>query len=360
MLDVSLKAVSLSRGGFALRDITLTFPASTHTAIIGLAGSGTSTLLQLITGSLRPQSGEIRIGTRVVNDLKESRRPLLYATAALDVPDRWSVRHALIAAVRRRTLDRVDRQHEYELALEKWRLDADRNVGTLSGSERTLVHLARIELLRPGILITDRLLEQLNAAEVAEVADAFYRTLRVAGTTLITAPATQVELGSTDKVVVLANGRVVQEGTAAHVHASPSSEEAAAAMGAVNAIPVTIDGSAVDSVIGSWEIASPPFQGSGVALMRPEAFSLAAAGSESDLIVAVEEAAFDSGRWLVRALLSGGISLRVSLPGHLRLHKGKLLALIYEPASFALIKRDIELPRRSVPTDVVPPMSTSR
>ena len=332
MLDVFLSDISVTRGSFSLRDIALTCPATTHTAIAGPPASGKSTLLELIAGRLKPSSGDIRIGSRVVNDLRESRRPLLFATSELDVPQRWSVRHALVAAVHQRTLDRVDRQHEYNLAVEKWALERviERDVRTLSSTERTIVHLARIELLRPGILIADRLLERASE----EVADKFYRTLRVAGTTVIGTPAHCYELGATDRVVVLDRGRVVQEGTAAHVYANPVNRAAATATGEVNVIAIEVRHGAAESVIGSWQTSA--FDGKGVALVRPEAFSVAEPGEESDLIVGVEEASFENGRWLVRAILTGGLILRVSLPPNLRLHKGKLLALRYDPAAFTL------------------------
>ena len=332
MLDVSLHGVSVSRGGFALRDITLTFPATTHTAIIGPPACGASTLLALIAGTLEPSAGEIRIGSRVVNDLSASRRPLLSVTSALDVPRRWSVRHALVAAVRQRTLDRVDRQHEFNLAVEKWDLEAfvDRDVRALSSTEQTRLHLARIELLHPGILIADRLL----VAASSPIADDFYRTLRVMGTTVISAPANRDELGTTDRVVVLDDGRVVQQGTAAHVYEHPAGRAAAIATGDVNVVPIRVTNGVVESAIGSWRAAA--FEGPGVALVRPEAFSIVPAGEESDLIVGVEEAAFQNGRWLVRAILTGGFILRISLPSEVRLHKGKLLALRYDAGRFTL------------------------
>jgi ABC-type sulfate/molybdate transport systems ATPase subunit len=177
---------------------------------------------------------------------------------------------------------------------------------------------------------------------------------------VITAPASRAELGVTDRIVVLASGRVAQEGTAAQVYTTPVDERSATATGAVNVIPITIEGSSVESVIGAWELASPPFQGTGVALVRPEAFSIAGRGAESDLIVAVEEAAFENGRWLVRAMLSGSVALRISLSANEHLHKGKLIALTYEPAGFPLIQREITVERRSAPTSVIPPMSSSR
>ena len=363
MLDIALRGVSFSypKSNFALRDINMLVAKSTHTAIVGPRGAGATTLLKLIAGELRPASGDIIIGARVVNNIKPARRPLLYVTSSLDVPDRWSVQHALIAAVRQRTLDRIDRQREYDLALTRWSLDplALRPVGTLSSSERTLVLLARIELLRPGIVIADRLLEHLNPAEVSSLSDELHRTFRIMGTTVISAPANFAEQGHTDSVIVLSEGRIVQEGTAAHVYAQPADEAAGRATGDVSLVPVVIRGNEVESVIGNWPVEKPPFHGTGMAIIRPDSFSIATKGQESDLIVSIEEASFVNGRWLVTGILSGAISLRLSLPGDVSVHKGKLMAIRYDPSRFTLIRREMEL-RANIPVDVVPPLRDTR
>ena len=357
MLDVLIRNVSAR----IVRDVTLTFPSSTHTAIAGPPACGASTLLQAIAGTLRPSAGDVVIGARVVSRLAMSKRPLLYVTGALDVPGRWSAGHALIAAVRRRSLDREDRHHEYELAIDRWRLSAltERRIDTLSSSERTRVHLARIELMRPAILVADRMLEGANASERIALADEIYRLLRVLGTTVITAPSTTEELALADRVVVLDEGRVVQQGSADAIFASPMSEAAAIATGDVNVIPVMIRGNLVESVIGEWDVPDPPFSGSGVALIRPDAFTIATPGEESDLIFGVEEASFRGGAWHTRGVLSGGVMLRVTFPRTIDLHKGKLLPLRYDPRAFRLIRKDVPQPG-GIPTDVVPPLSESR
>src|SRR5439155_24979444 len=102
VLDVAVEKLSL---GNRIRDVTLTFPRSTHTAIVGPPSSGASTLLQIISGELRTDSGEIRIGARNVTRLPARRRPVLLARSRIDAPGRWSVGHLLIAAVRQRTPD---------------------------------------------------------------------------------------------------------------------------------------------------------------------------------------------------------------------------------------------------------------
>jgi ABC-type sugar transport system ATPase subunit len=361
VLDVSLEHVAFSFPHFALRDVTLTFPKSSHTAVTGPPGAGASTLLQLVAGGLRPTMGTIRIGARDVTALRAGRRPLLYATSAIDGPGRWSVWHLLIAAVRQRTLDRIDRQRELELAADRWGLASllDRKIATLSHSERVTANLARIELLRPGILIADRLLDGLNPSALPSVADQLYRTLRVIGATVISAAATSFELGLADSLVVLDAGRVVQRGTPAEIHRMPASEAAARATGEVSVVPVEIRGQAVESVMGGWELPEAPFQGMGIALARPEDFTIARAGEESDVIFGIEEASFSGGRWIVRGMLSGGVELLVSLPADVIVHKGRLLPLRYDPRRFTLLPSN-RPPVTMIPTDVVPSLSESR
>jgi ABC-type sugar transport system ATPase subunit len=341
VLDVALENVTFAYRGsrFAVRDVTLTFPKSTATAIVGPPASGASTLLRIIAGHLRPSAGDIRIGARIVTNASPARRPLLYVTSALEAPGRWSVRHLLVAAVRQRSLDREDRHHECELAVAKWNLQelVDRTLRSLSSSERTLANLARIELLRPAILVADRLIENASTA----IADDFYRTLRVMGTTVISAPASKAELGLTDRVIVLENGRVVQDSAPSHVYRHPTNESAARATGEVNIIPITVRANVVQSPIGSWQTHAG-FEGPGIALARPEDFFIAAAGEESDLIFAIEEASFREGRWLATGLLSGGVTLRVSLPGELAIEKGRLFPLCFDAAHFKV--RPLQLP----------------
>jgi ABC-type Fe3+/spermidine/putrescine transport system ATPase subunit len=361
VLHLSLRGVRFAYPAFTI-EATFEVGKGTHVALAGPPASGASTLLRLIAGEVRPQSGEILIGAHVVNTLAAARRPLLFVTSDLDAPGRWSVEHLLVAAVRARSLDREDRKRELDFAVARWGLAAllGRRLDSLSSSEGVLANLARVELLRPAVLLADRLLEHANPAVLPSLADELFRLLRVAGTTVLCAPSSRMELGLMDRVIALEGGRVAHEGTPADVYAAPATEGAAIATGDVNLIPITVRGREVDSVMGGWTVAEAPFEGSGVAVVRPDVFSIAAKGEESDLIFGIEEASFADGRWLLVGMLSGGVMLRVALPGDAEVHKGRLLALRYDPRRFTLLPRQSAAPFGSVPTDVVPPMAETR
>jgi ABC-type sugar transport system ATPase subunit len=358
VLDVSLRSVTFRhRDGFALRGVTHTFPRSSHTAVIGPPSCGATTLLRLIAGTLTPESGDVVFGQRRVNDVRPAKRPLL--DAGEHAPPRWSVQHALVAAVRTRTLDREDRHQEYALAAEKWELESllERRIATLSGTEAVRVQCARIELMRPAIVVADRLLERVSASARVTLADMLHRTLRVHGTTVISAIASRDELAFHDSVLVLGSG---QSGAPAEVFARPIDDAAAIATGETDLIPITIHGNDVESVIGSWTVDPAPFQGSGVAIVRPTDFAPARKGEDSDFVFGVEEAGFAGGRWIARGMLTGGVTLRVELPWDTPIHKGRMMALRYDPARFTLVSRAQEALPPTVPTDVVPPLRDTR
>lgn len=358
MLDLSVSHVAFAYRHRlpALVDVTFRVEKNTHVALVGEPGCGASTLLAIIAGELSPGGGQVRVGARDVTALPPRKRPILIANSRVDAPGRWSVRHLLVAAVRHRSLDREDRRHELELAAQRWKLESllDRRLSTLSSTESTLAALARIELLRPGILLADRLLERASPALLPWICDEWFRVLRIMGTTVLVAPSSALELGLVDSLVVLEHGRVVQQGTPAEVFRHPVSLAAARATGEVNAIPVTVRSGEAQSAIGAWGV--PNADGQQIALARPGDFSVVAHGEESDVILAVEEASFHTGAWHVRGMLTGGLELRVVLPQATQIHKGRLIPLRYDPSNF----RTVTPTARDLVTEPIRPALPSR
>ncbi len=348
MLDVTFRGVSCEPRLSAmapLRDASVVFCKGLHIAVTG--DSSGATLLALVGGSLQPASGEVAIGARSVNGLKQAKRPLLVVGPESDAPLRWSAAHALIAAASGRTLDREDRESEIAFVASKWEIDRlmTRALRDLPLDDRLRVHLAAIELSRPAILVADRLFEHASGSLMPRLSADLHRALRIAGTTMIYTPSGAHDLAECDELVVLEGGAIVQQGTLAAVYRAPVSDAAARATGEISVIPLVVRGSVVESAIGSWPFAG--FEGNGVALCRPEHFQLTVAGEESDLILAIEEARFRDGRWFVTGNLSGAVPLTVVLPGSERIARGRLLPLRYDPTSFVVLPGGRGMPHGS-------------
>lgn len=325
MLDLRLEGISYG----PLQALDLRFDRNTHTALIGPSGGGKTSILRVLEGTARPDTGRIIIGARDVTNVRAARRPLLSVGPEPLFPLRWSALHWLLAALRTRSLDREDRMRELELIQSKWTLDSllERRVRDLSSGERTRLRLASIEALHPAILLAERMLDGCPPAIAPALADQMYRTLRVMGTTVVSEIAHGSELRHCDRVVVIAGGRVEQSGVAKEIFDRPVSPVAAGSIAPCNVIEVRIRNERAESPIGEWNAKGLP-DGRGTAIIRPESFTLAAKGEDSDLIFGIEEAGFSEGRWHLRGFITGGTSLEVSLAEpRLEIHKGKLLPL---------------------------------
>ncbi|MGA7617438.1 MAG: ATP-binding cassette domain-containing protein [Thermoanaerobaculia bacterium] len=339
MLDVALDQVAFCyRDASVPLEITTRFPADSRTALLGAGGSGKTTLLRLIEGSLRPDSGTIRIGAHDVSRMRPAQRPVTSIGLAAPLPARWSVSHFLVAALRRTKLDRADRLEEMTRLVNEWGLEpfAGRRIATLSRVEHLRLVGAWLELLRPPIVVWDAS-GSTAPPDARRLTERIHSNFRAHGTTAVAAVGTIEDAGWFDRVVVLDHGRIVAGGPPRTIYSGAETRAGAEAVGDLNIIPVHVRGSLVRSPIAEWELPDAPFQGDGTAWARPEDFTLAAPGEESDFFLPVEEARFVGGRWLVSGMLSGGITLRVFLPYDTRLEKGRLLALRCAVERFRLV-----------------------
>ncbi|EGB14736.1 ABC transporter related protein [Pseudodesulfovibrio mercurii] len=237
--DIELAGVTKAYAGTpAVADLTVRLAPGELCCLLGPSGCGKSTTLRLIAGLEAPDAGTIRINGRDMRGLPPQRRNLgfVFQNYALfphmDVFD--NVAYGLRsrggmdgAAVRRAALD----------ALAMVRLDgyADRRVHELSGGEQQRVALARALVTGPDALLLDEPFSNLDArlreamrGELAEL------RRRLGITTVFVTHDKEEAFALADRIVLLRDGRLEQQGPPEELYRRPASAFAAGFLGSAN------------------------------------------------------------------------------------------------------------------------------
>ena len=204
------------------------------TAVVGHNGAGKSTLAQVVAGALRLDSGSARIGERVVDDaatfVPARRRGVAMVSQAPRIFTHMSVVANVAFPLRVRGVRRAQAR---AAALEQLRAVgiadlAYRRGSDLSGGQAARVALARALVFRPDVLILDEPTAALDVEATAQVSAVLRQRLTGAGiTTLLVSHDIAEVLALASRMIVMGEGRVVEEGEPARVLASPSSVFAA-------------------------------------------------------------------------------------------------------------------------------------
>jgi thiamine transport system ATP-binding protein len=222
----------------AVVDATVEVPDGSVVAVLGPSGSGKSTLLRAVAGLEPPAAGTIAWDGRDLAGTPTHKRGF-----ALMFQDGQLFAHLTVARniaypLRlRRTGERKGRRDVNArvaelLALVGLEGYADRLPATLSGGERQRVALARSLAADPRLLLLDEPLSALDAGLRERLARDLHDILRAAGTTALVVTHDQEEaFALADRLVVMREGRVVQQGPAAEVWAHPADAATALFLG---------------------------------------------------------------------------------------------------------------------------------
>lgn len=298
------------------------------TAVVGHNGAGKSTLAQVIAGTLRVDSGTVSIGERVVDDaatfVPVRRRGVALVSQAPRIFTHMSVLANVAFPLRVRGVGRAEAR---AAALEQLRAVgiadlANKRASDLSGGQAARVAIARALVFRPEVLILDEPTAALDVEATAQVSAVLRERLAGAGiTTLLVSHDIAEVLSLASHMIVMGEGRIVEEGEPARVLASPASVFAArlAGLNIVSGSPVARPGmvgvrvgdgalwAASDSVAPGEEPArvALTFPPEAVALSREEAH----ASPRSVLPGVVAGIDVDGSLVSVRVALAEGVSV---------------------------------------------------
>ena len=201
----------------ALDGVTVAFERSRFTAIMGPSGSGKSTLLHCLAGLDSLTSGDVRLGEQSLGRLSDKQLTLLRRDRMGFVFQAFNLLPTLTAAENiKLPLDLAVRSVDRE-----W-LDAvvravgladrlDHTPAQLSGGQQQRVAAARALVTRPEIVFADEPTGALDSRSGAELLGFLRRAVDELGQTVVMVTHDPVAAGYADRVLFLADGRIVDE-----------------------------------------------------------------------------------------------------------------------------------------------------
>ena len=201
----------------------MTIPAGSHAAIVGLSGSGKSTIVNLLLRFWDPQEGRLLIDGR---DVRELTLGSLRGQIGLVFQDTFAFDTSLrenIALAREGATDAQVLAAARAARLESWVASlpagADTVLGErgvrMSGGQRQRLAIARALLRDPSILILDEATSALDAQTEAEILETLDELTK--GRTTISITHRLSLAARSDRIFVLEQGRIVEEGTHAEL-----------------------------------------------------------------------------------------------------------------------------------------------
>ncbi len=208
----------------ALFDLDLKIKEGSYTAIIGHTGSGKSTLLQHLNALVKPTTGTVSIGDRVITpetdnkNLKGIRKKvgivfqfpesqLFEETVGLDIafgPKNFGATKEEGEALAKKMLTRVGLDESF----------LSRSPFELSGGQMRRVAIAGVLAMEPEVLVLDEPTAGLDPAGRKEMMEMFYRLHQEEGLTIVLVTHLMEDVANyADYALIMEAGHLVKEGT---------------------------------------------------------------------------------------------------------------------------------------------------
>jgi iron(III) transport system ATP-binding protein len=257
---LTFEGVERRYGSFAaLQGFSLDIAPGEVVCLLGPSGSGKTTLLRIASGIEKPTGGRV-----LINDFEvagpERFVPPEKRNVGLMFQDFALFPHLTIrdnVAFGLRSLGREEAAREALAALARVGLEryASAYPHILSGGEQQRVALARALLPRPAVMLMDEPFSGLDVQlreRLQEETLGLLRETRATSLIVTHAPAEAIRMG--DRIAVMHGGRVIQAGRAEELYRNPADLFVARLFSEINEIPLTVEGGALRTPIGTFVV----------------------------------------------------------------------------------------------------------
>lgn len=289
-----------SRGVVEMRDLSKSYDGATMVVnqinlrieqgefftLLGPSGCGKTTLLRMLAGLEQPDSGSLLIGGVAMERVPANRRSVNTVFQSYALFPQLSVADNIAFGLRMRRMPVAQCNAKVAAMLEMMRLEplAQRKPPQLSGGQRQRVALARALVNEPQVLLLDEPLSALDAQLRQTLQLELLRMQRRLGMTFLFVTHDQQEaLVMSDRLAVMHQGTIQQQGAVEEVYERPHNRFVAGFLGLSNMVDV--EGVAelagaqqvtrLETAIGPlFTTMPPPRQGRCWAMVRPEKIQL--------------------------------------------------------------------------------------
>ncbi|MEA2166837.1 MAG: sulfate/thiosulfate transport system ATP-binding protein [Solirubrobacteraceae bacterium] len=225
---ITVNNVSKSFGDFkALDDVSLTVEDGSLTALLGPSGSGKSTLLRVIAGLEHPDTGDVIVAGETATHIPARKRDIGFVFQHYAAFKHLSVFENVAFGMRIRKAPKPEVTARVNELLELVGLGGlgGRRPSQLSGGQRQRMALARALAVQPRVLLLDEPFGALDANVRADLR-AWLRRLHdeIHVTTVLVTHDQEEAMEVSDRLVVLKDGRIEQEGAPRELYEAPANE----------------------------------------------------------------------------------------------------------------------------------------
>ncbi|MGE0240301.1 MAG: ABC transporter ATP-binding protein [Parvibaculaceae bacterium] len=282
---LEVRALAKMYGGLKiLRDVSFFVEPGEFVTLLGPSGSGKTTTLKIIAGLERPSSGQVVVSGRDITRLPARERNLGLVFQQYALFPHMTVGENIGYPLMIRRRPKAVREARVDSLLEVASLTGlkQRRPGELSGGQQQRVALMRALAHEPPVVLLDEPLGALDRNLREQMQTELKRIQSKFGVTMIYVTHDQDEaLSLSDRIVVMANGRIEQIGTPQEIYAEPRTAFVARFIGTGNLFRGTITADASAGGYGTIRVKE-------IGMIEARIARPAKAGEEASILIRPE------------------------------------------------------------------------
>lgn len=243
--SVVFEHVTKRFAGFnALPDLSLTVDPGTLVTLLGPSGCGKTTTLRLLAGLEHPTSGRILIGGKDVTNLPANERDVAMVFQSYALFPHMSALDNIMYGLQSSGMKKQEAQDRAREGLKLVGLETQGNrlPSELSGGQQQRIAVARALVLEPQVLLLDEPLSNLDERLRRRVRTDIRDLQQRLGFTAVYVTHDQEEaLAVSDKIIVMKEGDIAQQGAPESLYHAPNSVFIADFMGEANILPCEVE-----------------------------------------------------------------------------------------------------------------------